>query len=212
MYAEALPRSSTGPPTRSVGCGSPTPGDRPRWVPVAVTGRPRSSSPTPPSTRSRPRPRSARCPGPRNERSATAGLKTTSYAENVIALAHASERGATEAIFANTLGDLCEGTGSNVFYVVDGELRTPTPASGCPAGVTRAPVLEWCGGVEVDEPMSDVAERMSEAFLVSTTRDVRAISPLGRPRPTGPRPGHRGVCAHVGAARVRQPRPLILGG
>ena len=115
-------------------------------------------------------------PWPRNERGATAGLKTTSYAENVIALAHASERGATEAILANTLGNLCEGTGSNVFYVVDGELRTPTLASGCLAGVTRALVLDWCGGVEIDEPMSEVAERMSEAFLVSTTRDVQAIS------------------------------------
>ncbi|PUA79126.1 aminotransferase class IV [Nocardioides currus] len=115
-------------------------------------------------------------PWPRNERGATAGLKTTSYAENVIALAHAREHGASEAMFANTVGDLCEGTGSNVFYVVDGELRTPTLASGCLAGVTRALVLEWCGGVEVDEPMAEVAARMSEAFLVSTTRDVQAIS------------------------------------
>lgn len=115
-------------------------------------------------------------PWPRNERGATAGLKTTSYAENVIALAYAGERGATEAIFANTAGNLCEGTGSNVFYVVDGELRTPTLDSGCLAGVTRALVLEWSGAVEVDEPLSVIAEQMSEAFLVSTTRDVQAIS------------------------------------
>ena len=117
----------------------------------------------------------ATVPWPRNERGATAGLKTTSYAENVIALARASERGASEAIFANTIGNLCEGTGSNVFYVLDGELRTPTLDSGCLAGVTRALVLEWCGGVEVDEPIS-VIEHASEAFLVSTTRDVQAIS------------------------------------
>jgi branched-chain amino acid aminotransferase len=114
-------------------------------------------------------------PWPRNERGATAGLKTTSYAENVIALARAAEHGATEAIFGNTAGDLCEGTGSNVFYVVDGELRTPTLASGCLAGVTRALVLEWYGGREVDEPLEVVTEA-SEAFLVSTTRDVQAIN------------------------------------
>ena len=114
-------------------------------------------------------------PWPRNERGATAGLKTTSYAENVMALAHATERGATEAILANTVGNLCEGTGSNVFYVVDGELRTPSLASGCLAGVTRALVLEWCGGVEVDESMSAIGQA-SEAFLVSTLRDVQAIS------------------------------------
>ena len=97
-------------------------------------------------------------PWPRNERGALAGLKTTSYAENVVALAHAAERGATEAVFANLPGHLCEGTGSNVFYVVDGELRTPTLASGCLAGITRALLLEWYGGREVDEPVEVLAD------------------------------------------------------
>ena len=117
----------------------------------------------------------ATVPWPRNERGALAGLKTTSYAENVVALAEAGRRGATEAIFANLAGHLCEGTGSNVFYVVDGELRTPTLASGCLAGVTRGLVLEWYGGREVDEPIETVDEA-SEVFLVSTTRDVQAVA------------------------------------
>ena len=65
---------------------------------------------------------------------ALAGLKTTSYAENVVALAEAKRRGATEAIFGNLAGHLCEGTGSNVFYVVDGELRTPTLAAAASPG------------------------------------------------------------------------------
>jgi branched-chain amino acid aminotransferase len=114
-------------------------------------------------------------PWTRNEHAASAGLKTTSYADNVIALARAAEHGATEAIFANTAGHLCEGTGSNVFYVVDGELRTPTLASGCLNGVTRALVLEWVGAREVDEPLAGLVDRIEEAFLVSTTRDVQAI-------------------------------------
>jgi branched-chain amino acid aminotransferase len=111
----------------------------------------------------------------RNERGALAGVKSTSYAENVIALAYAEERGATEAVFANLQGNLCEGTGSNVFYVLDGELRTPTLASGCLAGITRALILEWCDAVQVDEPMSVVAEQASEIFLTSTTRDAQAV-------------------------------------
>ncbi|MFC6285845.1 aminotransferase class IV [Nocardioides sp. GCM10027113] len=113
-------------------------------------------------------------PWPRNERGALAGLKTTSYGENVVALAEAQRHGASEAIFENLAGHLCEGTGSNVFYVVDGELRTPTLASGCLAGVTRALVLEWYGGTEVDEPIG-VVDEASEVFLVSTTRDVQAV-------------------------------------
>lgn len=113
-------------------------------------------------------------PWPRNERGALAGVKSTSYAENVLALAHAQSAGASEAIFANTAGNLCEGTGSNVFYVLDGELRTPTLAAGCLAGVTRALILEWYGGRELDEPISAL-DHASEIFLASTTRDVQAV-------------------------------------
>ena len=117
----------------------------------------------------------ATVPWPRNERGALAGLKTTSYAENVIALAEARRRGATEAVFANLAGHLCEGTGTNVFYVVEGELRTPSLDSGCLAGVTRRLVLDWYGGREVDAPIEALRES-SEIFLASTTRDVQAVS------------------------------------
>jgi len=114
-------------------------------------------------------------PWPRNERGALAGLKTTSYGENVRALAYARQRGSSEAVFANLQGHLCEGTGTNVFYVVDGELRTPTLAGGCLAGITRQLILDWYGAAEVDEPIEDLRGRASEAFLASTTRDVQAI-------------------------------------
>ncbi|WP_028651906.1 aminotransferase class IV [Nocardioides halotolerans] len=119
--------------------------------------------------------RVATVPWPRNERGALAGLKTTSYGENVVMLAHAQARGAGEAVMANLAGHLCEGTGSNVFYVIDGELRTPSLGSGCLAGVTRALVLEWYGGREVDEPI-EVIHEASEVFLASTTRDVQPVS------------------------------------
>ena len=125
-------------------------------------------------------------PWPRNERGVLAGLKTTSYAENVVALAHARERGATEAVFANLQGHVCEGTGSNVFYVVDGELRTPPLSSGCLAGISRALLLEWYGAREVSEPVTVLAEA-DEVFLVSTTRDVQAVTRCDdRPLPVGP--------------------------
>jgi branched-chain amino acid aminotransferase len=110
----------------------------------------------------------------RNERSAVAGLKTTSYAENVRALAYAKKRGGSEAIFANTVGNLCEGTGSNIFCVYDGELVTPTLESGALAGVTRALVLEWFGASERDVPLDRLYEA-EEVFLTSTTRDVQAV-------------------------------------
>ena len=117
-------------------------------------------------------------PWTRNERAATAGLKTTSYADNVVALAHAKAHGGTEAVLANTAAMLCEGTGSNVFLVLAGELVTPPLSSGCLAGVTRALVLEWTGAVERELPIVALL-RADEVFLTSSTRDVQAVHAVG---------------------------------
>ncbi|QDO88625.1 4-amino-4-deoxychorismate lyase [Ornithinimicrobium ciconiae] len=118
----------------------------------------------------------------RNERAATVGLKTTSYAENVVALAAAKSVGGTEALFANGTGQLCEGTGSNVFVIRDGVIWTPPLEAGPLAGITRALTIEWCReeGLEVREealPLSVLAEA-DEAFLTSSTRDVQAIGTI----------------------------------
>ncbi len=122
-------------------------------------------------------------PWTRNERSAVAGLKTTSYAENVAALAYAHRHGGAEAIFANTRDELCEGTGSNVFVVVGDEVLTPPLDSGCLAGVTRELTIQWgrAAGLTVREetlPLG-VLDSCDEAFLTSSTRDVLAIARIG---------------------------------
>jgi branched-chain amino acid aminotransferase len=114
-------------------------------------------------------------PWPRNERGALAGVKSTSYAENAMALAWAKERGSGEALLGNTQNMLCEGTGSNVFVVVDGRLRTPPLRSGCLAGITRALVLDWSEVAEEELPLSVLSEAQ-EVFITSSTRDVQPVS------------------------------------
>jgi branched-chain amino acid aminotransferase len=111
----------------------------------------------------------------RNEHGALTGVKSTSYAENVMALAAAKKVGAGEAIFANTAGQLCEGTGTNVFYAVDGVLHTPPLSAGCLAGITRALVMEVCEVAERDLPIEEF-ETVEEAFLTSSTRLVQSIA------------------------------------
>lgn len=127
-------------------------------------------------------------PWPRNERGPLAGLKTTSYADNVVLLAWARDRGAEEAVVADTRGRLCEGTGANVFVVHGGRLRTPTLASGCLAGITRELVLEHTEAEEADLPLEALATA-EEAFLTSSTREVQPIGWVdGRALPTTPGP------------------------
>jgi branched-chain amino acid aminotransferase len=130
----------------------------------------------------------ATVPWRRNEHSPVTGLKTTSYAENVVMLAAAKARGCSEAVFANTAGHLCEGTGSNVFLAVDGRLVTPPLSAGCLAGVTRALVLEWAGADTEDVPLDALSEA-DEVFLASTTRDVQPVHRVDdRDLPAAPGP------------------------
>lgn len=114
-------------------------------------------------------------PWRRNENGALTGVKSTSYAENVRGLAYAHDRGATETIFLNTAGDVCEGTGTNVFCVFGNRVVTPPLAAGCLAGITRELVIEWCDVVVDDFTLAEAAEA-DEVFLTSSLRDVQAIS------------------------------------
>lgn len=121
-------------------------------------------------------------PWARNERSSLAGLKTTSYGENVVALAAAKAVGASEALLTNSRGILCEGTGSNVFVVLDGVVMTPGLAGGALAGVTRGLTIEWLRdeGVDVvedDLPVS-ILDDADEVWITSSIRDVCAVTEL----------------------------------
>jgi len=145
-------------------------------------------------------------PWVRNERSALAGVKSTSYAENVRALARARRAGATEAIFANTVGNLCEGTGTNVFVELDGRLVTPPLSSGCLAGVTRALVLEQNDIEERDVPYAHLFET-SEVFVTSSTRDVMAVRRIDDRVVAAPGPLTEVAAAAFAAAQLRSLDP-----
>jgi len=119
-------------------------------------------------------------PWTRNEGGALAGLKTISYAENVRALAYVEEHGATEAIFPNTKGNLCEATGSNVFLVLEGACCTPPLSAGCLNGVTRQLLLQLGPeiGIAIEErdvPVGALRDA-DEAFVTSTVREVQPVT------------------------------------
>ncbi|MDQ0373855.1 aminotransferase class IV [Cellulomonas humilata] len=133
--------------------------------------------------------RVVRVPWVRNERSSVAGLKTTSYAENVVAVAEAYRRGADEAVLANTVGELCEGTASNVFVERDGELVTPPLSSGCLAGITRELLLEWSAAVGLPvreaapgelryEVLDEVADGSAHLMMSGSIRNVSPVVSL----------------------------------
>lgn len=113
-------------------------------------------------------------PWRRNEHGALTGVKSTSYGENVRGLAYAHAHDCGETVFLNTAGNVCEGTGTNVFCVFGDEVVTPPLTAGPLAGITRELLLEW---VPVTERDLTLAEALSadEVFLTSSLRDVQLV-------------------------------------
>ena len=112
-----------------------------------------------------------------NEYGALAGVKTTSYAENVMAYRHAAMLGADEAVMLNTAGHLCECAMANLFLVKNGEVLTPPLSSGCLPGVTRGTVLDLCMGNAIPVRELDLNEEdllsADEIFITSSAREVQ---------------------------------------
>ena len=113
-------------------------------------------------------------PWTRNEHGALAGVKSTSYAENVRTLRYATERGASEAIFLNTAGYICEGTGTNIFLIFDDTVITPPLSAGPLAGITRELIMEWSAVQERELTIED-AKRADEVFIASSMRDIQGV-------------------------------------
>ena len=115
----------------------------------------------------------------RNERSPLSGAKTTSYAENALALHRAKKLGASEAILLNLKGNVCEGTGSNIFIVKNGVIITPPVSDGILAGITRDAVIESIPKHLRFSQLSFTKEDLlgaDEVFLTSSTRDIQPVT------------------------------------
>ena len=118
-------------------------------------------------------------PFTRNERGAMVGVKTCSYAENLVALEVARNHGADDAILCDSNGSVAEGAISNLFTVEHSVVVTPSLASGCLPGVTREIVLELCAdlGIEAREQgiSKDRFAAADEVFITSSIRGVQAV-------------------------------------
>jgi branched-subunit amino acid aminotransferase/4-amino-4-deoxychorismate lyase len=116
------------------------------------------------------------------------GVKSTSYALNMMAVDEARERGADDAIFLGRGGTVLEGTTTNIWWRRDSALFTPSLDLGILAGVTRGVLVEHAPavGYKVVEgafPVDQLATAQ-EAFTSSSVREIMPAveldgSPIG---------------------------------
>lgn len=114
--------------------------------------------------------------------------KSGNYLNNVLALAEAKDRGATDCLMCNTDGFVTEASTSNVFARIDGVWCTPPLAAGILAGITRSLLLEFlpqCGERVAERGLRPAdLHRADEVFLSSTLRDIAPATHLdGRALP-----------------------------
>jgi branched-chain amino acid aminotransferase len=116
------------------------------------------------------------------------GLKTLSYAGNMLAGRLARERGFDEALLVTPHGRVLEGPTWSFFWVSGGELFTPPLEDRILASITRAYVIEESEAVERLCTMDDV-RAAEEAFIASTVREclpIAAVDDIELPAAPGP--------------------------
>ncbi len=106
------------------------------------------------------------------------GVKSLSYAANMLAGRCAKERGFDEALLITPHGRVLEAPTSTLFWCApDGTLATPPLGDHILASITRAYVIEATAAEERVCTQDDLRDA-SEAFLASTTREVQPVSAI----------------------------------
>jgi branched-chain amino acid aminotransferase len=102
------------------------------------------------------------------------GVKSLSYAANMLARRLAVERGFDEALLVTPHGRVLEGPTCSFFWVKAGQIFTPPLEDRILASITRALVIEVSGAQERSCTLEDVAAA-EEAFMASTGREVQPV-------------------------------------
>lgn len=129
----------------------------------------------------------------RHAASPLAGVKVTSWLNNVWNLAEAQEAGFDEVILLNERGEASECTAANIFCVRAGRVLTPPLSSGCLAGVTRSVLLEIvsASGLQMAEQTLTPEDLFAaeEVFISSTNRNLLGVGEIaGHKFPSAPGP------------------------
>src|SRR5579875_1423745 len=118
----------------------------------------------------------------RHAASPLAGVKVTSWLNNVWNFYEAQQAGFDEVVLLNERGEVAECTAANIFCVRAGRLLTPPLDSGCLEAITRSILLEICSraGIPCAETVLKPADLFSgdEVFISSTNRNLLPIGEI----------------------------------
>jgi branched-chain amino acid aminotransferase len=109
-------------------------------------------------------------------------IKSGNYLNNILGVSEAIDLGADDCLMLNPAGVVTEASNSNVFFVIDDRLVTPSADAGILRGITKAAIqrLSAEAGFTVHETAIKAAdlERASECFVTSATREAMPVASL----------------------------------
>jgi branched-chain amino acid aminotransferase len=115
------------------------------------------------------------------------GVKSLSYAANMLASRLAREAGFDEALLVTPHGRVLEAPTSSIFWVADGQLLTPPLDEHILASITRALLLDVTDAHERSCTLDELYAA-DEVFLASTTREVEPVRAVDDQLFDGPTP------------------------
>jgi 4-amino-4-deoxychorismate lyase len=114
----------------------------------------------------------------RNETSPLVCHKTMNYGDCILEKRRCLALGLDELIFRNSRGEICEGTATNLFFVRDGKLFTPSAACGLLPGVMRRFILEHFPVTEGRFTKDDICSA-EECFVTNSLMGIMPVNELG---------------------------------
>ncbi len=113
-------------------------------------------------------------------------IKSLSFLNNILAKQEALRMGGDDALMLNIEGKVSECPTSNVFFVKDGEIKTPSVDCGILEGVTREVVIMLGEeqGLSFEEGRYEARELLEadECFITNTGMEIMAVSRIGKKR------------------------------
>ncbi len=107
-------------------------------------------------------------------------IKSHNFLNNILAKIEAKKRGAYEAIMLNHRGYIAEGTITNIFFVKNNILYTPSPDVGILDGITRRIILDVAKELKIKTREGKFKRRdiyrADEVFISNTTMEIMPVS------------------------------------
>jgi branched-chain amino acid aminotransferase len=126
-------------------------------------------------------------------------IKSLNFLNNILAKIEAKKEGAHEAVMMNYRGYIAEGTVSNIFFIRDTILHTPSLNAGILNGITRKILLETAKELKIKTREGiykpEDIYNAQEVFISNTTMEVMPVTEVNINK-TGNNPGHMTKILH----------------